>query len=55
MVAIYVRWIKAGRMTIDQVPEHWRTEVEEKLKQEAAEKNAEDCKEGMPMETEEEV
>lgn len=27
MVAIYVRWIKAGRMTIDDVPEHWRLAV----------------------------
>lgn len=27
MVAIYVRWIKAGRMTIDDVPEKWRYEV----------------------------
>lgn len=24
MVAIYVRWIKAGRMTIEDVPELWR-------------------------------
>lgn len=27
MVAIYVRWIKAGRMTLDDVPEKWREEV----------------------------
>lgn len=27
MVAIYVRWIKAGRMTIEDVPEKWRNEV----------------------------
>ena len=27
MVNIYVRWIKAGRMTIEQVPEHWREDV----------------------------
>ena len=27
MVAIYVRWIKAGRMIIDDVPEKWRYEV----------------------------
>ena len=26
MVAIYVRWIKAGKMTIDDVPERWREE-----------------------------
>ena len=24
MVAIYVRWIKAGKMTLDQVPDKWR-------------------------------
>lgn len=27
MVAIYVRWIKARRMTIEDVPEKWRLEV----------------------------
>ena len=27
MAAIYVRWIKAGKMTIDDVPERWREEV----------------------------
>ncbi len=27
MVAIYVRWIKAGRMSVDDVPEKWREEV----------------------------
>lgn len=27
MVAIYVRWIKAGRMTIEDVPERWREAV----------------------------
>lgn len=27
MVAIYVRWIRAGKMTIDDVPERWREEV----------------------------
>ena len=31
MVAIYVRWIKAGRMTIDHVPERWREAVREAL------------------------
>lgn len=31
MVAIYVRWIRAGRMTIEDVPEKWREEVREKL------------------------
>jgi hypothetical protein len=28
MVAIYVRWILAGRMMIDDVPERWRSAVE---------------------------
>lgn len=28
MAKIYVRMIKAGRMTINQVPERWRAEVE---------------------------
>lgn len=27
MVAIYVRWIQAGRMTLDDVPERWREYV----------------------------
>ena len=27
MVAIYVRWIKADKLTIDDVPERWREEV----------------------------
>ena len=27
MAAIYVRWIKAGKMTIDDVPERGREEV----------------------------
>ena len=27
MVAIYVKWIKAGRMTVEDVPEKWREEV----------------------------
>ena len=27
MAQIYVRWIRAGRMTIDDVPAHWREEV----------------------------
>ncbi len=31
MVKIYVRWIKAGRMTIDDVPERWREEVRKLL------------------------
>ena len=31
MVAIYVRWIRAGRMTIGQVPERWREDVAAEL------------------------
>ena len=31
MVAIYVRWINAGRMTIDDVPEKWREDVRKVL------------------------
>lgn len=31
MVNIYVRWIKAGKMTIDDVPERWREQVRAKL------------------------
>lgn len=31
MVAIYVRWIQAGRMTLDDVPARWRAAVEEAL------------------------
>ena len=27
MVKIYVRWIEAGRMTLDEVPERWREAV----------------------------
>ena len=34
MVAIYVRWIKAGRMLIDDVPQRWREEVREALEKE---------------------
>lgn len=33
MVAIYVRWIKAGRMTIEDVPIKWREEVRKTLNQ----------------------
>lgn len=31
MVAIYVRWILAEKITIDDVPARWRKQVEEKL------------------------
>ncbi len=34
MAAIYVRWIKAGRMLIDAVPEKWREEVLKALEKE---------------------
>ena len=27
MVAIYVRWIREGRMTLEDVPARWREEV----------------------------
>lgn len=31
MVKIYIRMIRAGRMTLDEVPERWREEVREAL------------------------
>lgn len=31
MVKIYVRQIKAGKMTLDEVPEKWREAVREAL------------------------
>ena len=34
MAAIYVRRIKARKMTLEEVPEKWRTQVEEKLSEE---------------------
>ena len=33
MVALYVKRIKAGLMTIDDVPQRWRKAVEEALKE----------------------
>ena len=33
MVAIYVRWIMAGRMALDDVPARWRAEVSAALAQ----------------------
>ena len=33
MVAIYVRWIKAGKMTIEDVPAKWREAVEKALEE----------------------
>ena len=32
MARIYARWIRAGRMTIEDVPARWREAVEEELK-----------------------
>ena len=34
MAAIYIRWIRAGRMTIEDVPVRWRELVREKLNDE---------------------
>ena len=34
MVKIYVRKIRSGEMTIDDVPIRWRADVEEMLKEE---------------------
>ena len=36
MVAIYVRWIRAGRMTLEQVPERWREAVRAALDEKEA-------------------
>ena len=33
MVAIYVKRIKKGKMTIDEVPEKWREEVRRALEE----------------------
>lgn len=33
MVNIYVRWIQQGKLTIEDVPERWRAEVERKLRE----------------------
>lgn len=33
MAAIYVRWIRAGRMTLEEVPPRWRDEVEALLEE----------------------
>lgn len=35
MAKIYKRWIDAGRMTIDDVPERWRKQVQKLLDAEA--------------------
>lgn len=34
MAAIYVRWINAGKITLDNVPNRWREEVEKRLTEE---------------------
>lgn len=33
MVAFYVRRIKAGKMTLEEVPERWREEVRKALEE----------------------
>ena len=38
MAKIYYRWINAGRMTIDEVPERWREQVRKLLDVEAEDK-----------------
>lgn len=35
MAKIYYRWIKAGKLTIDQVPAKWRDTVQEMLEEDA--------------------
>lgn len=37
MVKIYCRWIRAGKMTLEQVPERWREAVREMLEAEEQE------------------
>lgn len=34
MAKIYVRWIKAGKMIIEDVPARWREQVEQMLGEE---------------------
>lgn len=38
MAKIYYRWINAGRMTIDEVPQRWREQVQKLLGAEAEDK-----------------
>lgn len=33
MVNIYVRWIRQGKLTLEEVPERWQAEVEMKLRE----------------------
>lgn len=35
MAKIYVRWIKAGKMTIEDMPACWREQVEQMLEEDA--------------------
>ena len=37
MVAIYVRWIKNGKMTLEDVPQKWREKVKEALEKQQGE------------------
>ena len=37
MVAIYVRWIKGGKMTLEDVPKKWREKVKEALEKQQGE------------------
>lgn len=37
MAAIYVRWILAGRMSVEDVPDRWREEVSAMLAERGAE------------------
>jgi hypothetical protein len=34
MASIYARWIKAGKMALEDVPEKWRDQVEALLEEE---------------------
>ena len=36
MAAIFARWIKAGHLAIEDVPEHWREAVSARLEGEEA-------------------
>ena len=38
MAKIYYRWINAGRMTIDEVPQRWREQVRKLLDANAEDK-----------------
>lgn len=33
MAKIYVKWLKSGRITLDDVPPRWRKEVEKMIKE----------------------